>query len=51
MSYLELSVKPELISKMVPPHLAPDLSQSLGLPDLSQFKPIPSEQLRIPSLG
>ncbi|VDC05371.1 unnamed protein product [Peniophora sp. CBMAI 1063] len=41
----ELSVRPDLISKLVPPHVEPEL-RSRGI-DIDNFVPIPLDQLKI----
>jgi len=41
----ELSVRPDLIHKLVPPHCEEELR--LRSIDINNFKPIPLEQLRI----
>lgn len=45
MAALELSVRPDLINSLVPPHTEPELrSRSI---DISNFVPIPLEQMKI----
>lgn len=45
LSFVELSVRPDLIRQLVPPHVEPELaSRSIHL---DSFVPIPLEQLRI----
>lgn len=41
----ELSVRPDLIHKLVPPHAEAEL-QSRGI-DIRNFTPIPAEEMRI----
>ncbi|KAI9293258.1 Pkinase-domain-containing protein [Neoconidiobolus thromboides FSU 785] len=47
----ELSVQPELISKIVPSYAEQSVLRSLGISDFSQFQPIPHQQMRVASLG
>lgn len=42
---LELSIRPDLIRRLVPPHAEPELL-SRGI-DIHNFEPIPLEQLKI----
>lgn len=44
-AFTELSVRPDLIHKLVPPHCEEGLR--LRSIDINNFKPIPLEQLRI----
>jgi len=41
----ELSIRPDLISKLVPPHAEEPLKER-GI-DIQNFEPIPAEQMRI----
>ncbi|KAJ9057432.1 glycogen synthase kinase 3 [Entomophthora muscae] len=47
----ELSAEPELISKLIPSHAEATILESIGIKDLSEFTPIPPQQLRVASLG
>lgn len=47
----ELSVEPELIRALVPPHYEAELLNSLELSDLDQFTPLSPQQMRVASLG
>ncbi|KAI8349469.1 kinase-like domain-containing protein [Choanephora cucurbitarum] len=45
----ELSIRPDLIHKLVPPHYADTLEKTTGI-DINQFTPIPLSDLRLNSL-
>jgi glycogen synthase kinase 3 beta len=46
---VELSIRPDLLHKLVPAHYIDKLQQSSGI-DIDNFKPIPVKDLRLTSL-